>query len=90
MERLSVKVTPNAKRSEVLGWQEQEGLQVLRIKLAAPPVDGKANKALIVFVAKALGVSKGEVSILSGERQRLKTLLVPEGSGHVLGGKRPG
>jgi uncharacterized protein (TIGR00251 family) len=79
-----VKVTPNAKRSEILGWQEHPHGRLLRIKLAAPPVDGKANEALITYMAKALGVSRSEVSIVSGESQRVKVLLLPDGAGQRL------
>jgi uncharacterized protein (TIGR00251 family) len=47
---------------------------LLKIALTAPPVDGVANKALVEFVAKTLGVPKGQVTLVSGETSRRKTL----------------
>lgn len=78
MARLAVKVTPNAKRSEVIGWiasGEAGGCgEALRIKLKAPPVDGKANKELIAFLAKTFGLPKTAVTIVRGEKSRVKSL----------------
>ena len=50
------------------------------IRLSAPPVEGKANRALIAFLAKTLGVSKANIQIRSGEKGRDKLVLV-EGLG---------
>lgn len=72
---LTVKVTPNAKKTEPVGWIDDEnGDPVLRLKLSAPPVDGKANKALVAFLAKLAGVPKGAVAIVRGEKNRTKTV----------------
>lgn len=70
--RITVKVTPRASRDEVCGVEEDW----LRVRLQAPPVDGKANAALAAFLAKALGVPKRDVEILRGDTARLKTILV--------------
>jgi len=79
--QLRVKVTPNAKRDELIGWESdpQRGRH-LRIRLQAPPVDGKANKALVAFLARRLGVPKSSIRLLKGQSSRLKTLEVPEGA----------
>jgi len=69
---LPVRVQPRAKRTEVAG--EREGAIVIRV--AAPPVDGKANQALCRFVAKAVGVPRGAVSVARGESGRDKLLRV--------------
>ena len=53
---------------------ERDGAVLIRI--AAPPVDGKANQALIAFVAKTLGLPKGAVTILRGETSRNKVIRV--------------
>jgi uncharacterized protein (TIGR00251 family) len=75
MSRIAVKVTPNAKKSEVIGWVDAgDGGEALRLKLKAPPIDGKANKELVVFLAKTFGVPKSAVSILHGEKSRLKSV----------------
>lgn len=68
--RLAVHVQPGAKRTEVVG--EYDGC--LRIRLAAPPVDGKANAALCAFVAKRLGLSLRAVEIVAGHTSRRKRL----------------
>lgn len=69
---LPVRVTPNARKTEVLGWEEN----TLKIKLAAPPVDGKANKALCEFMADWLGVAKRDISLVSGDTSRIKRLKI--------------
>jgi uncharacterized protein (TIGR00251 family) len=69
---LSVRVQPRAKRSEVVG--EREGAVVVRV--AAPPVDGKANAALCRFVAEAAGVPRGAVHVVRGESGRDKLLRI--------------
>ena len=69
---IDIHAQPGAKRSAVVG--EHGGR--LKIAIASPPVDGKANSTLIAFLAKTLGVSKSSVSILSGETSRQKRLIV--------------
>lgn len=65
---LNVRVVPNASRSTLAEWQDD----VARIRLNAPPVDGKANKALQQFLATKLGVRARDVTIVHGESSRLK------------------
>lgn len=73
--RLAVRLTPRASREGVDGVVEgADGRRMLQLRLAAPPVDGAANAALIAFVAKALRLRKSEVVLVSGEKSRLKLL----------------
>ncbi len=73
--RFAVRVTPRAKKSEVGGVIASfDGKPALSIRLAAPPVDGSANQALIVYLAEALALPKSAITIRSGETQRLKIL----------------
>ena len=65
---LNLHIQPGAKKTEVVG---QHG-EALKIRLAAPPVDGKANAALLAFVAQQLGVSKSAVALVSGQTSRAK------------------
>jgi uncharacterized protein len=65
---LKIRVIPNAKKTEFAGHREGE----LLLRLNAPPVDGKANKAAIDFVARYLGVSRSSVQLTGGERSRHK------------------
>ena len=67
-----VRVQPGAKKSEFAGLMDGR----LRIRLAAPAVENKANKALLAFVAKALGLKVSKVILLSGETGREKRLLI--------------
>jgi uncharacterized protein (TIGR00251 family) len=69
---LDIKVTPKASRQEISG--EKGGR--LAVKIAAPPVDGKANAELFALLAKKLGVKKNALSFVSGETSRLKTINV--------------
>lgn len=69
---LTVHVQPGAKRTEVAGLYGD----ALKIRLAAPPVDGKANAALTAFVADRLGLAKSAVHLKSGQTSRRKVLEV--------------
>ena len=69
---IRVKVLPRSSRTELVG--KTDG--VYRIKLTAPPVDGKANKALVTFLAKKTGLPKGKIQIVSGEHSRSKTIRI--------------
>ncbi|MGE5467891.1 MAG: DUF167 domain-containing protein [Ignavibacteria bacterium] len=69
---LSLHIQPGAKRTETAGLHGE----ALKIRLAAPPVDGKANDALIAFLAKTLGVPKSSVELLSGQTSRAKRVRV--------------
>jgi uncharacterized protein (TIGR00251 family) len=62
---LTVRVTPRARRTEVAEVLEDG---TLRIRVTAPPVEGKANAALIQFLAEALEIRKSRIEIVAGER----------------------
>lgn len=70
--RLAVQLAPNAKKNEVIGAIEG----ALKLKLHAPPIDGKANEALIRFIAESLDVPKSAVSITHGFTSKRKLLEV--------------
>jgi len=67
-----VRVQPGASKNEIVGMQED----ALKIRINAPPVKGKANRALIDFLAKKLGVKKSEVEIISGHTSKIKKIKV--------------
>jgi hypothetical protein len=69
---LEVLVQPRASRTRAAGEHDRR----LKIQLAAPPVDGDANRALVEFLAEELGVRKVDVAILRGETGRRKTIRV--------------
>jgi uncharacterized protein (TIGR00251 family) len=69
---IGVYVQPRASKSELAGLHD--GL--LRVRLAAPPVDGAANAALAVFIADKLGIAKSRVQIVSGLTGRRKVVRI--------------
>jgi len=70
--RFGVRVQPRASNNEVAGVYGA----ALKVRLKAPPVDGAANDALVLFLAETLGVGKRSVRIVSGESSRTKILEV--------------
>ncbi|MCX9157427.1 DUF167 family protein [Niveibacterium sp. 24ML] len=85
---IALHIQPGAKRTELIGLHGE----ALKIRLAAPPVDGKANAALLAFLAKELGVAKRAVTLESGEASRQKRVRVsgasPERLAALLTGNR--
>jgi len=69
---LQLSVVPNAKRTQVDGLHDG----ALRIRLAAPPIDGRANEALVAWLAKSLGVARRDVEVLRGEASRRKQVAI--------------
>jgi uncharacterized protein (TIGR00251 family) len=69
---LSIKAVPNAPRSEVVGWLGE----ALKVKIHAPPVEGRANEMLCEFLAGYFGVPRRAVTLLRGEASRLKTIRI--------------
>ena len=74
-----VRVQPGASKNEIVGIQED----ALRVRISAPPVEGKANKVIIQFLAKQLAVKRREVEILSGHTSRSKTIHVVGEGGEI-------
>ena len=69
---VEIRLQPRGGRDQVMG--ERDGAVLIRI--SAPPVDGKANAALLAFVAKTVGAPKGAVTIIRGETSRNKVIRV--------------
>lgn len=74
---LTLHIQPGAKNTAVVGLHGD----ALKIRLAAPPVDGKANAALVEFVAATLGVPKASVCLKSGQSSRRKVLEIANAPG---------
>lgn len=74
---LNVRLTPRARRDAIdRVCPDSDGRPLLQLRIAAPPVEGAANAALIAFVAKAIGLRKADVTIKSGELSRVKRLIL--------------
>ena len=69
---LHLSVVPNARRTEVDGLHDG----ALRVRLAAPPIEGRANDALVAWLAKSLGVPRRDVEVLRGEASRRKQVAI--------------
>ena len=69
---LRLHIQPGAKKTEVTGLHGE----ALKIRLAAPPVDGKANACLIAFLADRLGVAKATITLVSGDTSRAKRVRI--------------
>ncbi|WP_216850561.1 MULTISPECIES: DUF167 domain-containing protein [unclassified Acidisoma] len=84
---LAVRLVPRANRNGLDGVVVgAEGRAALQLRLVAPPVEGAANAALVAFLATALELRKGAVTIRSGERSRLKVVIL-SGDGEAIEGR---
>jgi uncharacterized protein (TIGR00251 family) len=69
---LAIKAIPNAPRSQVVGWLGE----ALKVKVHAPPVEGRANEVLCEFLADTLGVPRRAVTVLRGDTSRQKLVRI--------------
>ena len=68
----SVRVYPNARKNELVGLSNG----IWQVKVSAPPVEGKANAAVVALLSELLGVSKSRLSIIRGHTSRNKVIAV--------------
>lgn len=73
---LVVRAQPGAKKTAIVGVYGEGDAAQLKIAVQAPPVEGRANEALIAFLAKTFDVPKSSVELLSGESSRSKVFLL--------------
>lgn len=69
---IKVYAQPKGSRTKIVGLHDDR----LKIAVSAPPVDGKANKELLLFLAKLLKVAKKDIALKSGQQSRKKTVLI--------------
>jgi uncharacterized protein (TIGR00251 family) len=78
MDVLPVRVTPRSSKPGVGGWRAgADGRDELEVRVAEAPADGAANRGVIRQLARALGISRSELAIISGETSRHKRLAIP-------------
>ena len=70
--KILLRAYPNASGNEVVGFVDR----VWRVKIAAPPIRGKANRELITFLSHLLGVGKDSVNIIKGHTTRSKVIVI--------------
>lgn len=73
MTTIQIRVIPNAKKTEVAGRVGD----AWKIRLAAPPVEGRANEVLIEYLSELFDCPKREITLISGASSRLKKIRVP-------------
>ena len=71
---IAIRVQPNVSKDEILGWVEG----VLRIRIKAPPENGKANEALVSLLASVVGIPKSQIRIIKGYTSRNKVIYIQE------------
>lgn len=71
--KLSIQIIPNAKQTAVVGWEGK----TLKVRISAPPIEGKANKELIKFIAGLCDCAPSEIDIVKGVASKTKLLDVP-------------
>ena len=69
---IRIRLLPRSSKNEIIG---REG-DVYRVKVTSPPINGKANRALISLLSKKLRVSKGSIEIITGERSKIKQIRI--------------
>ena len=84
---INIRLSPNAQKNKILGTHEIENnKKALKVAINAIPEDGKANKALITFLAKTWKIPKSSISLISGHTNKNKILFI-EGDGETLKNK---
>jgi uncharacterized protein len=90
---VAIRVTPRSARPGVGGWRAgADGSEELEVRVAEAPAEGAANDAVVKLLAKAFGISRSEVSIISGHASRHKRVAIPFTEGEIRGrlGNSPG
>jgi uncharacterized protein (TIGR00251 family) len=73
--RLYVRLTPKSSVERIDGWDvDDKGRRFLKVRVRAAPIEGKANEALIAFLAKSLKVPKSRLTLVTGDTARLKQI----------------
>ena len=67
-----IRLIPKSSKNEIVGKEDD----TYKVKVTSPPVDGKANRALISLLSKKLGISKGSIEIVTGVNSRIKRIRV--------------
>lgn len=71
---IAIRVQPNSSKDEILGWVEG----VLRIRIKAPPENGRANESLVSLLASVSGIPKTQIRIIKGFTSRNKVIYIQE------------
>lgn len=73
MVKLVIRLTPKAAHDRIDGWDVDEfGRKILKVRVKAAPIEGRANAALLAFMAKTLNLPKSRLTLLTGDTSRYK------------------
>ena len=72
--KLTVFVKPNAHENKIVGWIDEH---TVKIKIAAPPKEGRANRELVKFLAERLKIAKSTIELVHGQTMIMKQLEIP-------------
>ena len=73
--KLFVRLTPKSSAERIDGWDfDEHGRRFLKVRVRAAPIEGRANEALVLFLAKTLKVPKSRMTLVAGDTARLKTI----------------
>jgi len=73
--RLFVRLTPKSSVERIDGWDtDDKGRRFLKVRVRAAPIEGRANEALIAFLAKSLNLPKSRLTLVAGDTARLKQI----------------
>ncbi len=88
--RLLVRLTPKSAAERIDGWDlDEHGRRYLKVRVRAAPIEGRANAALIAFLAKTLKVPKSRLNLVAGDTARLKAIEIEGVSEAELDGLLP-
>lgn len=73
---LAVRAQPGAKKTAIIGVYGEGDAAQLKVAVQAPPIEGRANEALVAFLAKSFGLPRSSVELISGELSRSKVFLL--------------
>jgi uncharacterized protein (TIGR00251 family) len=73
---LAVRAQPGARKTAITGIYGDGDSAALKVAVQAPPIDGRANEALIAFLAKTLGIPRSSIELVSGESSKNKAFLL--------------
>jgi uncharacterized protein (TIGR00251 family) len=86
---LAVRAQPGAKKTAIVGMYGEGDEAQLKIAVQAPPVEGRANAALVAFLAQLFGLPKSRIELLNGQLSRSKIFLLREVTADALKGNLP-
>ena len=74
-KQIKLKIIPRSSQNKIIGGINDD---ILKVKLTAPPIDGEANKKLLIFLSKEWGIPKSKIKIIKGEKSKSKIIQIED------------